>query len=310
MQWSQIKTLFILCFFLLDIYLLIQFTDKQKKEDLDVLKEQISTIEDNLKADNITISDDVSNEVKDGTYIAVKKQVFSEEEVRSLKAASTQETAIIDQEFIISKLKDPVKVEEDATNEAIAGLVKNELELVSPESYKYWGWNKEMNVLLFFQTKKNRPIYFNPNGIVLVYLNQENEIDFYSQTLLGEIDEESGEQKVTPIQAISVLYQRNELTPNTEVSKVELGYFTRIPLDNATQVFAPTWQVTTGDKVNYFVNAIEPSVFTSDDLVFLTDSMQRMTEKVMQIEKNEELKEYLLKQLENRVIGINRSESE
>ncbi|ASN03825.1 two-component system regulatory protein YycI [Virgibacillus necropolis] len=312
MQWSQIKTLFILCFLVLDVYLLIQFSQKQDKEENDVSKqEQAATIEENLRAENIKISANLSGEDLKGSYISVKKQLFTEESSKTVKAAENQETAIIDKEFIISRLKEPAKIQEDATEDEITELVKSKLTLISPDSYVFWDWNKELNMLVFFQKKNDRPIYFNPNGIIFVFLNDKNEIDFYTQTLLGEVEEQESQKLLSkPIEAIKVLFQRNELNPDEEVTKADIGYYTRLPLENVTQVFAPTWKITVDNEMNYFVNALEGTVFSSNDVEFLIKSVSTIVSKVNQIDNNPDLKKYLLNQLTNRLEAINRSESE
>lgn len=297
--------------------MLILFTQGQEEKNPELQDNQETTIEDNLKADNITLPDELPNEELKGTYISVGKKRYSEENIQTVKEAENQETAIVDQEFLISKVKKPIPVQEDASGEEIEEFVKNSLALISPESYEYWGWNKEMNVLLFFQKKNERPIYFNTNGIIMVFLNEENEITFYTQTMLGEVEQQKGEQTLsTPIEAINVLYQENELRPNTEITKVDIGYYTRITLENVTQVFTPTWKITTDNGSNYFVDAIEASIFSRDVIEFLAESIPEVVEKVNQITNNPDLKEYFLSQLTDRLAkvegieAINRGESE
>lgn len=311
MQWSQIKTLFILCFLILDVYLLTQFILKQQSADYEVLSEQQElTIKDNLASENITISADLPEENLKGSYISVKQQLFSDEDSSMVKAVESQETAIIDKEFIVSRLEKSVTIQDDATDEATAALVKSELKFISPDSYVLWDWNKELNVLIFFQEKNNRPIYFNQNGIILVFLNDKNEISFYTQTLLGEVEEQQSLESLTKaVQAINVLYQKDELNADTEVTKVDIGFHTRI-LADGPQVFAPTWKISINGKRNYFVNALEGYIFSSNDIEFLYESIAAILIKVNTIDNNPDLKEYLLNQLTNRLEAINRSESE
>lgn len=316
MQWSKIKTLFILCFFLLNIYLLTQYITKQKETDVESLtNKQESTIQENLEADNIKIDEDLPDKDIRDSYISVKQQQFSEESIKSIKSLENHETAVIDQEFIISRMKDPLPIPEDASDEEIDALVKSKLHLISNDSYVFWDWNKELNVLLFFQEKNKQPIYFNQSGIVLVFLNDKNEISFYTQTLLGEIEKQETEENpkvllMKAIQAIKVLNQNSELIPGDEISKVDIGYHTRLPLPDGPQVFAPTWKVTVNGDRNYFVNAIEGYIFSSQDVEFLYSAIQKIVTRVSTIDDNKDLKKYFITLLNKRLESINRSELE
>ncbi|WP_404450707.1 two-component system regulatory protein YycI [Virgibacillus necropolis] len=314
MQWSQIKTLFILCFLLLDIYLLTQYISKQQETDVESLtEEQESTIQENLKADNIKFNEEeLPDKDLEDSYISVQQQQFSEDALKPLKSLESQETVVIDQEFIISRQKDPLPIPEDASDEEIEALVKSKVPLISSDSYVFWDWNKELNVILFFQEKNKRPIYFNQNGIVLLFLNDKNEINFYTQTLLGEVKEQDDSKVLLmkALQSIKVLNQNNELNPGDEISNAEIGYHTRLPLPDGPQVFAPTWKVTVNDERNYFVNAIEGYIFSSDDVEFLNKAIQEIIAKVGTIEGNKDLKQYFVNLLSKRLEVINRSELE
>ncbi|ASK61798.1 hypothetical protein CFK37_06320 [Virgibacillus phasianinus] len=316
MQWTQIKTLFILCFLVLDVFLLVQFIQKQDKEDLEVLKdEQEESIQKKLAADDIEIRTELPEEELTGSYISINQQIFSEENRSMVKSTEDQETAIINNDFIISRLKEQVSIDSESSDEEIESLVKEKLKIISPDSYVFWDWNKELNVLLFFQEKKKKPLYYNRNGLILVFLNDRNEISFYTQALLGDVEKTKSQRKLSqPIQAIDVLYQKNSLNPGDEITKVDIGYYTRIPLENVTQVFAPTWKITVNNERNYFVNALEGYIFSSNDLTFLGDTLSKgIISKVNTIRDNKDLKQYFLTKLTKRIEiidEINRSESE
>lgn len=306
MQWSQIKTLFILCFLLLDVYLLFQFVQKQEDDDHDVLRKEVESIEDNLKAEGITYPADLPDGEIKGTYIKVQQQPFTDEEISTVKAIKNQETAVIDKQLIISKLKKPVSIKKGASEEEIAALVKSKLKLISPESYVLWDWNKDLNVLTLFQEKNKRPIYFNQNAMILVFLNGKNEITSYTQTLLGEEEsQQSKEVLAKPIEEINILYQKNELYAGEEVTSADIGYHTRIPVENGTQIFAPTWKITVDNERTYFVNAIEGLINKSEEIEFLKKSISTIIGKVNKMEDNPDLKEEFLSLLAKRINAIN-----
>src|SRR5699024_6181071 len=101
MQWSQIKTLFILCFLVLNIYLLYLVIDKQKEADIGIIEREDATIEEQLESEDITYID--LPEVKDEEpFLSVEQKVFDSEDASSLDEFSNQDAAIFDENIFIS----------------------------------------------------------------------------------------------------------------------------------------------------------------------------------------------------------------
>src|SRR5699024_3508968 len=99
---------------------------------------------------------------------------------------------------------------------------------------------------------------------------------------------------IQPIKAIETLYGHNELVSGDKVSAVDIGFHTRVPLANGVQVFVPTWKLTVNEEKNYFVNAIEGFIFSSDEIGFLQESIESIIEKVQDLEGKNVLKENVL----------------
>ncbi|WP_060678567.1 two-component system regulatory protein YycI [Virgibacillus halodenitrificans] len=209
MQWNQIKTLFILCFLILDVYLLMQFMEKQERADVGVLTSQEETsFESKLEQEDITISDN-EVEIEKDSYISVLRREYSDKELSQLADLDKQDVEVIDKNLIVSKFEEPIAIPDKAQSADISKLVKSHI--IHPEDFTFWGWNKDRNALLFFQEKENRPIYFNENGMLLVYLNKDNEMEYYTQTMLGEAEEQGDLRTLTkPMKAIEILYNANE----------------------------------------------------------------------------------------------------
>src|SRR5699024_4088000 len=89
------------------------------------------------------------------------------------------------------------------------------------ESYHYWRRDETYNILIFFQDKLDRPIFFNKNGLVLAILNEDDEIEGYIQTMLGEEEPlDDKRELIEPLTAIEKVYEKGELKQNDEISKV------------------------------------------------------------------------------------------
>lgn len=290
MHWGQIKTLLILSFFILDIYLLAQFMEKKELSDIAVWEQQDSSIEEQLEAESITFQDLPEKEYEE-SFISVKQRYFTEKEITAYKDNVEQKPFIFNKDLIVSKLEEPIEIKDSNSNTGaqLTEMLNNIA--FFPEEYTYWNWNKELNVIIFFQNKMDRPVYYNQNGLVLLFVNDENEITYYTQTMLGEAEALAERQKlIKPMRAIETLYGANELYSGDNISNVNIGFHTRVPFESGVQVFAPIWKVNVNNEKDYFVNAIEGFIFSTKEQEFLhevingtIDRMQIIGEKDSQI---------------------------
>ncbi|MED5050283.1 hypothetical protein P9850_00180 [Anoxybacillus rupiensis] len=67
MDWNKTKTIFIITFLILDLFLGYQFIQKRNSSQLDVLLEEI--IEEQLAANGITYVD-IPKEIKKASYVS------------------------------------------------------------------------------------------------------------------------------------------------------------------------------------------------------------------------------------------------
>lgn len=300
MQWSQIKTIFIIFFLALNIYLAIQYIDKQGQTGDNVLQREESTIEDQLAADNITYVD-LPDEDLEESFISVEQKSFTSEDIRELNQLKSQRTTtVINKRLIISQYDKPIAISENQTNNEIEDLLKDTF--IYSDDYTFWNWNKDLNVLIFFQNKFDRPIYYNSSGLILLFLDDNDETLFYVQTMLGDAEQRKDRQSlIRPISAIETLYNNNELYPDDQITKVEIGFHTRVPLDDGIQVFVPTWKINVNNERRYFVNAMEGFTFSSHEVAFIEEIIEGINERVKRLEDDEILKENILSFLQGKL---------
>lgn len=298
MQWGQIKTLLILSFFVLDIYLFAQFMEKKEISDIAVLEQQSSSIEEQLKAESISIQN-LPKQEHEETFISVKQMPFVEEELANEKDLVKQKSVILNQYLIVSQLEKPVKVKQSDSREKITDTVEDIV--YYSDEYTYWDWNKEFNIIMLFQNKMDRPVYYNQNGLVLLYLNKDDEIEYYTQTIMGETESLSENQSlIEPMQAIEKLYDANELYSGDSITNVNIGFHTRVPFESGVQVFAPIWKVNVNEEKDYFVNAIEGFIFSSDEQEFLLEMMDTAASKLQSSSKKTSPMKDMLEDLKKR----------
>ncbi len=254
MDWNKTKTIFILSFLVLNVFLAFQLIDKINKSQLDQITE--STIEEQLEEEDISYpAIPKKSDIKQ--YISGKSKKFTPDELAELDG---QNINIRNETMIISTLEEPEKLSEEVTDDEAQSILKDIV--LNGEDYTYWGYDESNNVLMFFQTYKNSPIYFNKNGMVLMELNDENEVTRYYQTYLVDLEEmDVDEQSILPaIKAIENLYRKYMLPSGSEITSITMGYYTLVPLSGGGQVVAPTWHIKLKEGKSFFVNAVEGQV--------------------------------------------------
>ncbi|MCM3740151.1 two-component system regulatory protein YycI [Oceanobacillus luteolus] len=306
MQWGHIKTLFILSFLILNIYLISAFIDRQ--QDVGYLDNQELPIEDQLASENITY-ENIDENVSQLPYISVIQHELSEDELEELENVEGQTTEVFNNNLVVSELETAVQISPDMTPEALEAAVQPLV--LYGEDYSFWEWNEELNVLVFFQEKEGRTIYYNENGLLLVFLNKDNEMTHYAQTILGE-SEVQGDlvQLNQPPQVIGQLFNANYFNRGDEVTDAKVGYYSRIAADGV-QVFAPTWKIEVNEERNHFVNAIEGIIYDNDpEEMLLNFISEHLLLRINALEEDNGLRETLLPILERRLELENRSETE
>lgn len=305
MHWNQIKTLLILSFLALNVYLFFGFMEKKQEQDIGVLEQDESSIEEILRAESIKIKELPDTEYEE-TFITVAQRKFSEQELAVWK---NQTAFLFNDYFIASKIDKPILVP-DTLDKGVMNLLLEEI-VYAPNEYEFWNWNEELNVLVFFQNKQKRPVYYNQNGLILVFLDDDNRISYYLQAMLGEAETLSErKQLIKPIRAIEILYGANELHSNDEIESINIGFHTRVPFESGEQVFAPIWKVNVNNETNYFVNAIEGFTFSTNEEEFLLETIDTSVQRIKSNRRDDKVIDSIVSDLEKRVEDLHKGELE
>lgn len=272
MQWGQIKTLFILCFLILDIFLLHQIINNPNVE---YESTEEFTREENLRI-NVGGLDQIPEETPaEESMLYAQRKEFTEDDREEIEQLPDQKSIIIDEHLLISQFDTPLEITENTVDQ------NSDLEshIWNIEDYQYFGKDEETNTLIFFQ-EIDRPIYFNLSGVLLIQLNEEEEAVRYVQTILEKADEQPAPEEINkPLEAVSVLYFNDGLIMSGDeiTDEVSLGYHNLLPLPNGVQVLAPTWEVTVNEENFYYVNAIE-SHYTTREMGSFVGEMKTQIE--------------------------------
>ncbi|MBM7666252.1 regulatory protein YycI of two-component signal transduction system YycFG [Solibacillus kalamii] len=255
MDWSRTKTIFIWVFLVLNIFLYTQYLESYKEgEKIEVLGETVE-IEARLKEDNITYIA-LPNNKESAAYYSGQIKNFSPSEVPYFP---NQSATIENNNKLVVTMDKPVKLQKSDTRDSYTDFVHNNV--YEGDSYVLWNIDEEKKEATFFQKVNDVTLYYNVRGYVKLYWDDNNRIVSYEQTMLEEHKKLDKEQNLlTARQVLQILYGKNLLKPDSQITEMNLGYSTIVQLTQ-TQVFAPTWEVRVklaDDKEEiHFVNAVQ-----------------------------------------------------
>ncbi|WP_208587215.1 two-component system regulatory protein YycI [Gracilibacillus suaedae] len=264
MQWGQIKTLFILCFLILDIFLLHHFitystTNYEPTDNV--------PMEDNVRNNVNGLSNVPEESPSEEAMLSAERKEFTETEESEIANLPNQGSIIIDHHLIISEFDQPLAINVEEDTEALAENIWNF------DQYQYFGKNEAANTYIFFQVI-DRPIYFNSSGTLLIQVNEEGEVTHYVQTILEKTDDQTEPEEInSPMNALTGLYLSDGFIHSGDeiTAEVQLGYHNLLPLANGAQLLAPTWQFEVNEESHYYVNAIEGHSTSSDSETFIRE---------------------------------------
>ncbi|MGG1688655.1 two-component system regulatory protein YycI [Heyndrickxia ginsengihumi] len=258
MDWSKTKTMFIVVFLILDIFLAIVFGYKHTKNQYAIFANP--TEEQSLKEAGISYNNLPKGRSK-RPYISASQKQFTDKDIKKLK---NQQASIVNKTMISSTFDKPIKLGKSLKEGQLEAVVEENV--LNGNQYKYWSYNKTLNQVIFYQTYENKRIFQNSSAQLIVYLNDKNEMIGYDQTYLTKITKyKEAEETLSAIKALETLYKKGMIKPNSKVVDTDLGYYTRVP---KLQVLVPTWHfvVQHGGKTEHlFVNAFEGQVNKIDN---------------------------------------------
>lgn len=272
MDWSRTKTIFIIVFSILNIFLYSLYLNRQMDvSDMQVLGR--TSIEDTLRLEDIRYQP-IPFIKKEVSYLSARSGVFTEEDLQQLKK-SEQSYFVIDKTRLQSTMKKNISVKGSKNQFDFDSFLSNYV--IEGSSYELWEVDEEEQRAVFFQRVKNETIFYNYNAALIVHWNDKGNVTQYEQRMLDEfVSFNHKKELLSPDDAVSSLVSRNYLASGSTVLHVKSGYSVLVQLTE-TQVFAPTWNVRVklkdGTIENYFMNAIEGKV-----VEFQKDGLDEQTE--------------------------------
>lgn len=262
MDWSNTKTIFIIVFLVLDVFLLSVFLNRYSTSQFEFIKE--ASIEDKLKSYNVEY-EELPEEVSKEPYITGEVKTFTEREIGELSGQSVRLRQ--NDTNLVSYLKKPVKLGENKMDDIRSFIESN---VLYGDQYSYWDTSEEKDgtTYIFYQYYQDRQMFENIKAQLSIKVNRQGEIVSYHQMMLEKLMENGKEEEILSAhQAVQTLYLNGLIKPNSEISNVELGYYTVVQLTE-TQVLSPTWyfKIKSGDETEkMYVNAFDGSIYKNEE---------------------------------------------
>lgn len=252
-DWSRTKTIFIITFFVLDLFLGYQLYQKESENQFEYISESSVKIEDQLKNAGITY-EELPEVPKKLSHVIGETHTFSKDEIAEVSSDELTFTASEDNKSLHASFDEPITM---IGAEGEAKSVLASYALFSDEYILSEHLSEKGKELVFIQTYEERPIYQkeeSPNGQIIVQLNKDGNVKSFSQTYLNTSEEGKEQEILSAIKAINQLYNKNKLENEDEITQIELGYYSLI--EGKVQVLAPTWYIEVNEERHYYINAI------------------------------------------------------
>ncbi|EOR25763.1 two-component system regulatory protein YycI [Niallia alba] len=255
MDWSKIKTIFIIAFLLLDVYLIYEYVkikEYQRADDstTEPTTQTLSRLDIKYDKEKLPV-----NNQKD-QYLSAKSKKFTDDEIKKLENGllSGQEITVRDSIYLQAVMVEPISIKEEFNPDDLTDFLLNSV--LNGAEYRFW--EKKGNTIKYYQQHSGKTLYRNPKAELTFNVNEENKIVSYNQTYLENIKEMDEEELIIqPLKVILNLFTNNFIESDSYVSYVELGYYTQ--LDTSAQLLAPTWKVTVNEE-DFYVNALDGEV--------------------------------------------------
>lgn len=254
MDWNNTKSIFIMVFFVLNIFLLYQFLEKINDYQYENFAE--SSTEELLKEDDISIEVPLPKQKLKDQFLTAKSKTFEKKDIQYLK---NQKAKIIDDKKLVGTFKTPVVMKADIHEADLDIFLKDYI--LNGSEYRFWSYDKTTQTIICYQVADNKMFFNNSMGKVTLYLNKKGEIVSYEQMYLEKLEKfNKPKELVTPMKAIRALYDNRDIVPKSKVTNVKLGFYNSLQTTSMSHLLVPTWWIVLDNETDLFVNAFDGEV--------------------------------------------------
>ncbi|WP_017725829.1 two-component system regulatory protein YycI [Halalkalibacterium ligniniphilum] len=252
MNWNKAKTIFIITFLFLNVFLTWQLIEKDNANQVSMITE--ATIQERLDENQVTIAIDLPEVSLPGVHVIGKTIPWTEEMVANL---GNQEVEIKEDGTLVSVLDEPYPLSEENQTMEIQTFLNTYVK--NGSEYRIGEWDSNLKQLHLYQNYEGKTTYTYEDDQLILQLDDEQQIVGYQQSLLEFSQHGREHEMLSSLKAIEVLMNDHIIGMNDTITTVEFGYYSFFSPQGDVQVFAPMWRIGVDDEI-YLVNAIEWSI--------------------------------------------------
>ncbi|WP_332692337.1 two-component system regulatory protein YycI [Halalkalibacter lacteus] len=253
MDWNRTKTIFIITFLLLNIFLTWQLIETHNMNQISMIT--VANIQEVLRENNVTIETELPETDSPGLLVVGKNVVLSNEDIPNVE---DQEINIIDERTILSVLEEPFVLSRENFSTELSTFLSTYV--FQGVDYRFGGFDQVKNQVFLYQAYGEKTAYTFDDQPLILHLDDNLQIIGYQQKYL-EFELQDGEERemYSSLKAIEVLLNDQLVRMNQTITDVQFGYYSFFSPTGDVQVFAPMWRVTV-DGDTYLVHAIGGTV--------------------------------------------------
>lgn len=273
MDFRKIEWIFFLVFIGLNIFLFSIYWNNQHEQSLVTNSNQREDILQRLENDDISVTDEVTDDHKEGYYLNAEQDTF-ESLVNGGAGSTISGIWDISDKVLSSTPTGDTDFDLKKATSSFRRLMKDKQFIVDGEEYTYLPdiskKDNELGKIVGAQTYEGIPFIDETSRVTLdiVKNDDQEQVSKYTQTRLKEI--EPLREKMTLYsekEILNTLYINNNIPSKSTITNIYLGYFRTLEV-REKNVYVPVWfvRIKTSDKTTQIekVNALNNQVITNN----------------------------------------------
>lgn len=244
MDFKRIETIFIIAFAFLNIYLFNSYMNRSDLHYATTFADPVNVTERMNQSDiNLPNFEEIEHDV---TAVQANDHDMLEEEAPSLEDQAGSVSS--DGSYYTSFLSSPIELEgnpDDGFTEddrmTVQNFINSDRVLFGSE-YSYGEFDREGSRFIYYQNVNGLPIMDGTSQISL-FTDSNSDIFSYHQLYAGPMTDQGEEQEtITDLEAVSILFQNNDIPPGSTVEQPILAYHRTLQLEDLS-MYTPIWVV-------------------------------------------------------------------
>ncbi|MDO4912748.1 MAG: two-component system regulatory protein YycI [Lactobacillus sp.] len=253
MDHRRIQWLFLIIYFLIDLFLAFQIIFSPLRLDGNA-GGTISNISSEIRLDGITLPSNLSHTPGTGYYLAAKDKEYL------AKYKATNATVSYDKSSKMLEVTYNLPVELDKKKDTVSALNTFKNNIWYGNEYTYDAKLSSNKTYVYVQTSQYGDVY--DNSGILIFTVRKHAVVSFTQTYIGALKPmRELQMTISSWKAISNMYINRELVNNSHVLDIKLGYSKMTSVRGST-IMLPTWIVWIQNKDSKDITVKELNAFT------------------------------------------------